>query len=114
MTRVESRLGVSVGVGTTYVNVGTVAAATTWNLILEAVNKTAGIVKLRAYAADATWASTEPTGSTLQYTICYDLPIEVGETVQISGIILLTGEKLVVRCDTATGVDVAAMGVKIT
>src|SRR6266508_4174503 len=105
-TRTEDRLGVSKGVGTTYTNVATVAASTTWNLILHAVNKTTGQVKFRAFVADNSWSSGEPTGGTLQYSVCYDLPIDPGQALQITGVVALATEILGVRCDTASAVDV--------
>lgn len=114
MTRTEDRLGVAKAVGTSYTNLGTVAASTTWNLTLQAVNKTSGAVVIRAFVADSSWSTGEPTGSTLQYAICYDFTLEAGQTVQFGPEILLTGEKLIVRSDTASAVDFVGMGVKIT
>lgn len=113
--RVEDRLGEAASVGTTYTIVGAaVASATTWNLVLQLVNRTTSLVKVRAYAADNSWSSGEPTGGTLKHAICYDLELLPGGVQHLSGIVMKTTEKLVVRSDTASSLDVAASGVKVT
>lgn len=113
-TRTEDRFGEATGLGTTYTLLGTVPASTTWNLLLNITNLTAAVVLFRAYIADTSWSSGEPTGGTRKVSIAYDLPIVVGDVVQISGFVMKTTEKLVVRADTAASLGVSASGVAIT
>lgn len=115
MARLETQLGVLAACGVTYTQVGAdIAASTTFNLHLHMANITTGTIKVRAYVADGTWASGEPTGATLEATICKDLPISPGGIVQISGIVMATTNCLVVRSDTASSLDVIASGVSVT
>lgn len=111
--RSETRFGSISLVGTTYVSVGTVPSATTWNVLLHVANRTAGAVKLRAYIADSTWSTGEPTGTTFKATIAYDLSVSANGVIQISGFVMGAGEKLVVYADTASSLDVSAHGVSI-
>lgn len=115
MARTETQLGVYTALGTAYTQVGSdIAASTTFNLHLNVTNRTTNTAKLRAYVADGTWSSGEPTGSTIEAAIAYDLPIAPGEVVQISGIVMATTNALVVRSDTASSLDIIASGVSIT
>jgi hypothetical protein len=113
-TRTEDRFGETTALGTTYTNIGTVPSSTTWNILLNVTNRTTSPVLLRAYIADTSWASGEPTGGTLKAAIAYDLSISAGEVLQITGIILKTTEKLIVRSNTASSLDITANGVAIT
>ena len=110
-TRTEDRLGAAKDVGTTYVNVGTVPASTTFNAIVRTVCHVACSVRL--YIAANSWTTGEPTGSDLVAKLAYDRPMVVGEVIEDTGIILETGEKLIARA-SAAGVDVLAHGVAIT
>lgn len=112
-TRLESRFGEAKAVGTTYTNVFTVTSSHTYNTLIHIANLTAGDVKVRAYIATNSWSSGEPTGSTLKATIMYDATLAANEFIDQTGLIFLTGEKFVVYCDTASGVDVSAHGVDI-
>lgn len=115
MARTETQLGVTTALGTTYTQIGSdIAASTTFNLHLNITNRTTGTAKLRAYVADGTWTTGEPTGGTLKAAIAYDLAISPGEVVQISGIVMATTNALVVRSDTASSLDIIASGVSIT
>lgn len=113
-TRTEKRFGETTALGTTYTLLGTVPSATTWNVLLTVCNRTAAGALLRVYVADTSWSSGEPTGGTLKWAVCYDLPISPGEVVKISGFIMNATEELVVRSDTASSLDVAAQGIEIT
>ena len=113
-TRTETQLGVSTALGTTYTNLYTVPAVTTANVLLNITNRTAIAATLRAYVADTSWASGEPTGGTIKAAIAYDHYIMPGEVVQISGIVMATTNKLIVRAGTASSLDVIASGVLIT
>jgi hypothetical protein len=99
--------------GSTYTNIGTVPASTTWNVGLNIANRTAAAVNLRAYVADTTWTTGEPSGSTLKAAICYDLSIAANGMAQITGIVMATTEKLIVYAGTATSLDIIAFGVSI-
>src|SRR5690348_17090034 len=114
-TRTETQHGAAKAVGTTYVIVGSaVAASTTLNLLLHVANLLTSSVKLRAFIAAGSWSSGEPTGSDLVATLAYDTPVAGNDVFQITGPILTTGQKLVVRADTAAALDVSAHGVNIT
>lgn len=115
-SRDEDRFGEVSGLGLTYVIVGAaVPALTKWNLLVNVTNRLASATaKLRLYIADTSWSSGEPTAGALKAAIAYDLPIAAGDTVQISGIILKTTEKLIARSDTAASLDITAQGVAIT
>lgn len=112
-TRTESRFGDQTALGTTYTSMFTVTTSHTYNLHINITNRTGSSVNFRAYIADNSWSSGEPTGGTLKSAIAYDLPIAAGDVVQISGIVLLSGEKLVVRSGTASALDISANGVDI-
>lgn len=112
--RTETRFGVATALGTTYTNLYTVPASTTVNVLLNITNRTTTTAKLRAYVADTSWASGEPTGGTLKAAIAYDYSITGGAVLQISGIVMNTTEKLIVRSDTASSLDLIASGVAIT
>lgn len=111
-TRIEDRLGAAKDVGTTYVNVGTVPASTTFNVLVHIAALAA--CNLRLYVAASSWTTGEPTGSDLIATLAKDMPLVAGEVAQITGVIMLTGEKLIARASVATAVDVLAQGVEIT
>lgn len=113
-TRTEDRVGEATGLGTTYTSLGTVPASTTWNVLLNVTNRLTASVKLRAFVADNSWSTGEPTGGTLKFAMAYDMSIGAGETVQISGNVMKTTEKLVVRSDTAAALDIGASAVVIT
>ena len=114
-TRTETRFGEIASLGVTYTIVGSaVASATTWNLLLAVTNRTGANANLRAYIADTSWSSGEPTGGTLKAAIAYDLPIAAGDVVQLSGYVLNATEKLVVRSSVAASLDVTAQGIAIT
>lgn len=114
-TRTEDRFGEIASLGTTYAIVGAaVPASTTWNVLFNVVNRTGASSLLRLYIADTSWTTGEPTGGTLKAAIAYDLPINAGETVQISGTIVKTTEKLVARASVASSLDITAHGVAIT
>lgn len=114
MARTETRFGATNALGTTYTSLGTVPASTTWNVLLNATNRLTSVVKLRAYIADTSWASGEPTGSTLIAAIAYDYPLGPGDVIQISGVVLAATNKLIVWADTGSALDVIASGVAIT
>lgn len=113
MARTESRFGATTALGTTYTSLGAVPAATTWNVLLNVTNRLTSSVKLRAYIADTSWSSGEPTGGTLVAAIAYDTVISPGAVLQISGIVLATTNKLVVWADTGSALDIIASGVAI-
>jgi hypothetical protein len=113
-TRTEDRFGEATGLGTTYTLLGTVPASTTWNLLVNVTNRTAGVVKLRLYVADTSWTTGEPTGGTLKAAIAYDTPIAVGDVWYDSGVVMKTTEKLVARSDTAASLDILVSGVAHT
>lgn len=113
-TRTETRFGEVASVGTTYVIVGAaVATSHTWNVLLNVTNLTGTNSNLRAYIADNSWSSTEPTGGTLKVAIAYDQPIAAGDVSQISGFVMNAGEKLVVRASVAASLAISAHGVDI-
>lgn len=109
----ETRFGATSSLGSTYTNLATIAASTTANILLNVTNRTAVTANFRAYVADNSWSSGEPTGGTLKAAIAYDMPIAAGDVVQISGIVMNTGEKLIVYSGTASSLDVIASGVAI-
>ena len=114
-TRLEDRFGELTALGTTYTIIGgAVPASTTWNTLVHATNRTASAVKLRLYIADTSWSSGEPTAGTLKVALAYDMDIIGGESVQITGIVVKTTEKLVARSDTASSVDISVSGIAIT
>lgn len=113
-TRTETRFGQVTALGSTYTNIATIAASTTANILLNITNRTASQVNFRAYVADTSWSSGEPTGGTIKAAIAYDMPIAAGDVVQISGVTMLTTEKLVVYSGTASALDILASGVAIT
>lgn len=114
-SRIETQFGTVKDLGTTYTIVGSaVASGHDLNLLLNVTNLLTSVVKIRVYIADTSWSSGAPSGSTKVAAIANDLPIAVGDVVQISGIILTATQKLVVYSDTASGVDVIASGVDIT
>lgn len=114
MPRTEDRFGATSALGTTYTSLGTVPASTVWNVHLNVTNRLTSTVKLRAYIADTSWASGEPTGATLVAAIAYDTPISPGAVFQVTGIVLEATNKLVVYADTGSALDVIASGVAIT
>lgn len=115
MAQITQRFGAVPNLGTTYVQVGpNVPAATTWNILLNATNRTGANSLLRAYIATASWVSTEPVGGTLVAAFCYDTILVAGQVFQVSYIILNAGEKLVVRASVAASIDVIVDGVAIT
>lgn len=111
MARTEKRLGVATSLGTTYTNLFTAAATT--NTLLNVTNRTSSVASLRAYIATSSWSTGEPTGSTLVASIAYDYQLAPGEVAQFSGNVLASGEKCIVRSDTASSLDVIASGVEI-
>lgn len=113
MARTEKQFGYSALVGTTYVSLGQVPAATKWNLLLNVANRTASSAKLRAYIADTTWTTGEPTGTTLVAAIAYDRTITAGDVFQVSGVVMSAGQKLVVYSSVASSLDCIASGVEI-
>lgn len=114
MSRVENRFTCASSVGTTYQAVVAMDSVTQGNLLISIVNRTGSSANLRLYIAASTWGSSEPTGSDLVCALAYDTPIDPGEILKISGIILNGGEKLVARSSAASSLDVYVGGVKIT
>lgn len=115
-TQTVKRFGETTSLGVTYTQIGPdVPASTTWNTHINITNRTASTTaKLRLYIADTSWTTGEPTGGTLKVALAYDMPIAAGETVQISGVVVLTTEQVVARSDTATSLDIALSGVEYT
>ena len=114
-SRIETHFGTTKDLGTTYTQIGSgIASGHLLNLHLNVTNLLTSVVKLRAYIADTSWSSGEPTGSTKVASIAFDVPVAAGETLQITGVILAATHELVVRSDTASGLDVVASGVDIT
>ena len=114
MPRTESQLGVTTALGTTYTNLYTVPASTTATVHLNVTNRLTSTVKLRAYVADTSWSSGEPTGGTLKAAVAYDMLLGPGEVVQITGFVMATTNKLVVYADTGSALDIVASGVLLT
>lgn len=116
MPRVETRFGGTVAVGTAYVTLATIGAGTTANLLLNVANRTTGGAAIRVYVAGSAYSSGEPTGAgTVVAAIAYDMTVPANDPpIQISGIVMNAGEKLVVRSDTASSLDVIAAGVAIS
>lgn len=112
--RTEARFGAANNLGTTYVNIGTVPALTVWNVLLNVANRLTVAALFRAYIADASWTTGEPTGSTLKAAIAFDVKIKAGEVKQISGAVMYATEQIVVRSDVVGSLDVIASGVAIT
>ncbi len=113
-TRTEKRFGEVSSLDTTYTAIGTVPAGSIWNILLNVTNRTASsTVKLRAYVAGTGWTTGEPTGGTLKAAIAYDTIITPGDVTQITGIVMNAGERIVVRSDTASSLDVIAAGVEV-
>ena len=115
-TRLEDRFGEISGLGTTYTIVGAaVPASTKWNTLINLANRHASAtIKVRLYIADTSWTTGEPTGGTLKAAIAYDLSLLPGTVEQITGIIMLTTEKLIARSDTASSLDISVSGVAIS
>jgi len=113
-TRIESQFGFTTAT-TSYVQVGSdVASGHAWNLLLNVTNIVSTVVKLQAFVVDTSWTTGLPTGGAKVAAIAFDLPIAVGDVVQISGIVLAATQGLVVYSDTASGLDVIACGVDVT
>lgn len=115
----EDQFGAVVGAGTDYVIVGTdVPAATKWNTLMSFVNVHSDTILVRAYIADADWVdhttSGEPNSTELVVRLLYDKPLAKGAVLDLSGRILLTDQKLVVRSNVAASLDVLLSGVAIT
>lgn len=114
-TRTENRFGQVTALGSTYTIIGSaVPSSTTWNVLFNITNRTSSVANLRLYIADNSWSSGEPTGGTLKTAVAYDMPIAVGDVVQISGIVYLTTEKIVAYSSVASALDITAQGVAIT
>jgi len=114
MARIETRFGVATALGMTYTSLGTVPALTTWNLLLNVTNRTVNTVAFRAYVADTSWSSGEPTGGTIKASIAYDYSVSGGAIFQVTGIVMNATEKLIVYSGTASALDVIASGVAIS
>lgn len=113
-SRIEAQFGAVKDLSTTYTQVGSaVASGHLHNVHLNVTNSAATARTFRAFIADTSWSSGEPTGSTKFAAICFDLPIAVGQLVQITGVILSATQELVVWSSGA-GIDVIASGVDIT
>lgn len=114
-TRIETQFGAVKDLGTTYTLCGSaVSTGHEYNLHLNVTNLLTSVVKVRAYIADTSWGSGAPSGSTKVAALAFDMPVAVGQTIQITGIVLTAAQKLVVRSDTTAGLDVVASGVDIT
>lgn len=114
-TRTEDRFGEVTALGSTYTIIGSaVPASTTWNVLFNITNRTSSVANLRLYIADTSWSTGEPTGGTLKAAVAYDMPIAVGDVVQISGIIYKTTNKIVAYSSVASALDITAQGVAIT
>lgn len=114
MGRAETRFGQVSSLGTTYTNIGTVPSSTTWNVLLNVTNRSTSGANLRAYIADTSWTTGEPTAGTLKAALAYDRLIAPGEVFQVSGIVMNATEKLIVYSGTASALDIIASGVSIT
>jgi hypothetical protein len=115
MAQITSRFGAVPNVGTTYVIVGAaVPASTTWNMLLEIVNRTAAPIAFRAFIAASSWTTGEPLTTDLISAICYDTPLTAGQVFQVPFIVVKTTEKIVVRSSVANSADVMASGYAIT
>lgn len=112
-TRTETRFGETTALGTTYTNIGTVPSATVWNVLLNITNRTTALAKVRVYIADTSWSTGEPTGGTLKAAVAYDSNVYPGDIIQIPGFVMNATEKLIVRSDTASSLDITANGVAI-
>lgn len=110
-TRLEDRFGETKLLGSTYTLI--VTADNTWNLLFNITNHVSSVSNLQLFIADTSWSSGEPTGSTLKAAIAYNLPIAVGDVVQISGIIVKNTEKIVAYASQASSLDILVNGVEI-
>jgi len=99
-------------VGVTYTQLGQ-ATSLNWRLDLRLANRVTGMIKVRIYRAANGWTAGEPTGATLRAAWAYDLIIRPGGVYHIDDLMLLRGEKVVVRSDTASSLDVVAQGAMI-
>lgn len=115
MARTETRLGYTSALGTAYTAIGTAASTGSFNLLLNVVNRGTATANVRAYIAASGWSSGEPTGATLVSSIVYDYPVGAYDPpFQVSGVVMGAGEKLIVRSDTASSLDVIASGVQLS
>src|SRR3989304_2080665 len=103
VTRLETQLGPAANVnpiGTTYTNLYTSTAATT-NILVHMTNTSAQAQLVRLFIADSSWTSGLPAGTTLIAAIVFDASIGVGNSLQVSGIIMVSGQKLIARAAAA-------------
>ena len=113
--RDEEQFGTVKDLDSTYTLLGEVPTGHRWNVYLQAVNLLDTVVKIRAFIADNSWSSAEPSGSTKVVAIAYDTDVgSEGGIFFESGIVMLAGQKLVVWSDTTNGLDVIACGMDLT
>lgn len=99
--------------GTTYVSIHTASASSVTHGRLRLTNVTGSPILVRAYQADGSWTTGEPTAGTLESTICLDLQLEGGATV-VLGCALGASDEIVVRSNTASSLDSTFWGVEET
>lgn len=115
MAYADDVFGQVTALGSTYTIIGSaVPASTKWRILFNITNRTSSVAYLRLYRADNSWSSGEPTGGTLKAAIAYDVPVAVGDVLQITGIVLLTTEKIVAYSSVASALDITAQGVAVT
>lgn len=112
-TRIEKRFGQTTALGTTYTNLGS-PSGVTWNILANITNRSSSVAYLQLFIADTSWSSGEPTGGTLKAAIAYNMPIAVGDVVQISGFVVLTTEKVIAYSSVASALDITLNGVEIS
>lgn len=113
-TYTDTVFGQAVNLGTTHTNLGTVPASTTWRILFNIVNVSSSVAYVSIYRADTSWSSGEPTGGTLKVRWAYNVPVAVGDVIQLTGLIALTTEKIIVVSSAANSLDVSAQGVAVT
>jgi hypothetical protein len=111
VARIETRFGVAPALGTSYTQLGSdVPSNKRWNVLLNICNITSSAATFRAYIADTSWTTGEPSGGTLIAPVALDVVIGPADVVQIGGIILHETDALVVRAGTESSLSVIAQG----
>lgn len=105
-------LGNAKAVGTTYTSSGQGTGGNSFQGAVHIANLLTSIIEVRAYIADATWVSGEPAAGALVATLAKDIEVPANGIIRLGPFQIEGDNELVVRCDTASGMDVHAFGVE--
>ncbi len=107
-------LGNVIELGSAYTSCGAGTSGRSWQGALHVANLTGAEVLLKAFIADVSWATGEPTGGTLVAALAQDIPVPANGVLRLGPFQIESDNELVLFAGTATSLDCHAFGTEET